>query len=162
MPTSLNVRRSVFVVALVAALVAIPAIASAATGTTTRADLTGVGRYCQPSSGGATSSLGRAQIVTSTATDPGFHPVHVDIKVGANTLARGSYQVWLVNLYRDDAGQVIGCSATPFAHALTAKRGPSTFHGSVERYTGEYELQIFIGPIGGPGYGTAPATVDVP
>ena len=47
----------------------------------------------------------------------------LDIKVGAGKLAAGSYDVWLVNLYRDDTGQVIGCSASQ-AGALTVKSGP--------------------------------------
>jgi hypothetical protein len=150
MSASLNVRRSVIVIAVVAALVAIP---SAATGTTTRASLTGMGGYCHD--GGTAGALGKVQIVTRPR-DAGFHPVHVDIRVAPGKLAPGAYQVWLVNLYRDDAGQVIGCSASPFANALTVKHGPAVFHGSVDRYTGAYELQVFVGSILGPGYGTAP------
>ena len=63
----------------------------------------------------------------------------LDVKVGAGKLAAGSYDVWLVNLYRDDTGQVIGCSASQ-AGALTVKSGQSTFRGSVSRYTGSYEV----------------------
>jgi len=163
MPASLNFRRIAFVVTLVAALVAIPAIASAATATTTRASLEGAGGYCQPFAGGTAPSLGKVQITTSTATDPGFHPVRVDIKVNANKLAAGDYQVWLVNLYRDDTGAVIGCGASQFSDALTVRQGHgAAFRGSVERYTGEYELQVYVGPIFGAGYGSSPAVVDVP
>ena len=126
---SLNVRRTVFAAVLVTALVAIPAIASAATGTSIHANLAGGARYCQPFAATPSPSLGKAQIATTTATDPGFHPVKLDVKVGAGKLAAGSYDVWLVNLYRDDTGQVIGCSASQ-AGALTVKSGPSTFRGS--------------------------------
>jgi hypothetical protein len=91
MSASLNVRRSVIVIAVVAALVAIPAIASAATGTTTRASLTGMGGYCHD--GGTAGALGKVQIVTPTATDAGFHPVHVDIRVAPGKLTPGAYQV---------------------------------------------------------------------
>ena len=45
---SLNVRRTVFAAVLVTALVAIPAIASAATGTSIHANLGGGSGYCQP------------------------------------------------------------------------------------------------------------------
>jgi hypothetical protein len=157
----LNRRRTVFAAALVTALVAIPAIASAATGTSIRANLADGAGYCQPFGSTPSPSLGKAQIATTTATDPGFHAVKLDVKVGAGKLAAGSYDVWLVNLYRDDTGQVIGCSASQ-AGALTVKSGPSTFRGSVSRYTGSYEVQVFVGPIWGPGYATAPVTVDVP
>jgi hypothetical protein len=158
---SLNRRRTVFAAVLATALVAIPAIASAATGTSIRENLAGGAGYCQPFGSTPSPSLGKAQIATTTATDPGFHPVTLDVKVGAGKLAAGSYDVWLVNLYRDDAGQVIGCSASQ-AGALIVKSGPSTFRGSVSRYTGSYEVQVYVGPIWGPGYATAPVTVDVP
>jgi hypothetical protein len=158
---SLKVRRTVFAAVLVSALVAIPAIASAATATSIRENLAGGAGYCQPFAGTPTPSLGKAQIQTTSATEPGFHPVKLDIKVAAGKLAPGAYDVWLVNLYRDDAGQVIGCSASQ-AGALTVKGGPSTFRGSVSRYTGSYEVQVYVGPIWGPGYATPPATVDVP
>jgi hypothetical protein len=157
---SLNRRRTVFAI-LATALVAIPAIASAATGTSIRENLAGGAGYCQPFGSTPSPSLGKAQIATTTATDPGFHPVTLDVKVGAGKLAAGSYDVWLVNLYRDDAGQVIGCSASQ-AGALIVKSGPSTFRGSVSRYTGSYEVQVYVGPIWAPGYATAPVTVDVP
>jgi hypothetical protein len=158
---SMNRRRTVFVAALVIALVAIPAFASAATGTSTHANLAGSAGYCQPFAPAPAPSLGRAQIATTAAADPGFHAVHLDIKVGGGKLGAGSYDVWLVNLYRDDAGQVIGCSATQ-AGAMTVKNGPATFRGAVERYTGRYEVQVYVGPIWGPGYATPPVTVDVP
>ncbi|MFL6005785.1 MAG: hypothetical protein ACJ744_06025 [Gaiellaceae bacterium] len=158
---SLKTRRTVFAAALVTALVGIPAIASAATGASTRENLAGPAGYCQPFASAPAPSLGKAQIATTTATDPGFHPVTLDVRVGGGKLAAGSYGVWLVNLYRDDAGQIIGCSASQ-AGALTVKNGPSTFHGSVDRYTGRYEVQVYVGSIGGPGYATAPVTVDVP
>ena len=87
----------------------------------------------------------------------------VDIKLRADQVPAGSYQVWLVNLYRDDAGQVIGCAATPFANHMTVKSGRSIdFRGAVDRYSGEYEVQVFVGPIWGPGYSTSPVSVDVP
>ena len=158
---SLNRRRTVFAAAFVTVLVAIPAIASAATGTWTHANLAGPAGYCQPFAPGQTPALGRAQIATTAAADPGFHRVTLDVRVGGGKLAMGAYPVWLVNVYRDDAGEVSGCSATQ-AGALTVKNGPATFRGSVVRYTGRYEVQVYVGPIGGPGYATAPATVDVP
>jgi len=160
---SLNRRSTVFAAALVTVLVAIPTIASAATGTgrSTHANLAGAASYCQPFASAPAPSLGRAQIATTAATDPGFHAVHLDIKVGGGKLGAGSYDVWLVNLYRDDAGEVIGCSATQ-AGELTVKNGPATFRGAVDRYTGSYEVQVYVGPIWGPGYATPPVTVDVP
>jgi len=158
---SLTVRRTAFAAVLVSALVAIPAIASAATGTSIHANLGAGTSYCQPFAAAPAPSLGKAQIATTSATDPGFHPVKLDIRVGAGKLAAGSYDVWLVNLERDDTGQVVGCSASQ-AGALNVKSGQSTFRGSVSRYTGSYEVQVYVGPIWGPGYATPPVTVNVP
>ena len=155
--------RSVFAVALVSAFLAIPAVAYAAKGTTTRVDLAGPAGFCQYYDAAAAAAVGKVQIATSPAASPGFHSVRVGIKLRAGQVSAGSYQVWLVNLYRDDAGQVIGCAASPFANPMTVKSGsPIDFRGSVDRYSGEYELQVYVGPIWGPGYGTSPAIVDVP
>jgi hypothetical protein len=154
--------RSVFAIALVSAFLAIPALAYAAKGTTARADLAGLGGYCQYYDAAA-AAVGKVQIATSPAASPGFHSVRVDIKIRAGQVLAGSYQVWLVNLYRDEAGQVIGCAASPFATPMTVTSGsPIAFRGSVDRYSGEYELQVYVGPIWGPGYATSPAIVDVP
>jgi len=161
MLASLKTRRTVFAAALVTALVAIPAIASAATGASTRENLAAQAGYCQAFASAPAPSLGKAQIATTAATEPGFHPVTLDVRVAGGKLPAGSYDVWLVNLYRDDAGEVIGCSATQ-AGALTVKNGSATFRGSVDRYTGQYELQVYVGSIGGPGYATHPITVEVP
>lgn len=155
--------RTIFAIALVSAFLAIPAVAHATKGQTTRAELAGAG-YCQYyDSTAAAAPVGKVQIATSSAWAPGFHSVRVDIKVRAGQLPAGSYQVWLVNLYRDEAGQVIGCAASPFANPMTVEAGSSVnFRGSVDRYSGEYELQVYVGPIWGPGYGTSPLIVDVP
>jgi hypothetical protein len=157
--------RSAFAVVLVSAFLVVPAIAYAAKGPTIRADLAGPAGYCQYYDGAAAPAapVGRVQITSSPAASPGFHPVRVDIKLRANQVPAGSYQVWLVNLYRDDAGQVMGCAATPFANPLTVKSGRSIdFRGAIDRYSGEYEVQVYVGPIWGPGYGTPPVTVVVP
>src|SRR3954451_3182457 len=138
-------RRSTLAAALVAALLAIPAVAYAARGTTTRADLTGAG-YCDHYEAGAVATVGKR----------------------GGQLPAGSYQVWLVNLYRDDAGTVVGCSASPVADGLTVKASGADFHGSVDRYTGQYELQVYVGSIpgtssgpAGSGAGTSPVVVNV-
>ena len=81
-------------------------------GTTTRADLKGAG-YCRQYDGGAGSAVGKVQITTTAATSEGFHPVKVDVKIRGGQLPPGSYDVWLVSLYRDDAGTVVGCAASP-------------------------------------------------
>ena len=92
---------------------------------------------------------------------PGFHPVWVDLRMRGGALPAGS--VWLVDVHRDDAGRVVGRAASPFAGPLVVgSRGPAEFHASVERYTGEHELQVYVGPNLGPGYGTRPALVEVP
>jgi hypothetical protein len=156
--------RTVFTVAFASALLAVPAIASAAKAPALRVDLGGPATYC-PSGGPSapTSSVGNAQLTTDTATSPGFHPVNVDVKVRGGKLAAGSYQVWLVELYRDDTGAVMGCSAAPFSGSLVVKGGaPAEFRGSVDRYTGQHELQIFVGSLEGAGYGSAASLVDVP
>ncbi len=155
-------KRSTFAIAVVTAFLAIPAIAYAARGTTTRADLKDAG-YCSHYADGAGTAVGKVQITTSPATSDGFHPVKVDVKIRGGQMAPGSYDVWLVSLYRDDAGTVVGCAATPFDTDVTIKGGAGVdFHGSVVRYTGEYELQVYVGAISGDGYGTTPAVVDVP
>ena len=156
--------RSVFAIVLVSAFLAIPAIAHAAKGTTIRAELAGGAGYCQYYDAAATTApAGTVQIVTSSAASEGFHSVRVDIKLRADQVLAGSYQVWLVDLYRDDAGQVVGCAASPLANPLTVKSGsPVDFRGSVDRYSGQYELQVYVGPIWGPGYASSPAIVDVP
>jgi hypothetical protein len=155
--------RSAFAIVLVSAFLVIPALAYAAKGTTIRAELAGPAGYCQYYDGAAAATVGKVQIATSPAATPGFHAVRVDIKMRPGQLPAGSYQVWLVNLYRDDAGQVIGCVASPFAKPMTVKSGgPIDFRGSIDRYSGEYELQVYVGPIWGPGYGTSPVIVDVP
>jgi hypothetical protein len=155
--------RTVFAITVVAAFLSVPALAYAARGTTTRADLAGPAGYCWNYDGAAGAAIGKVQIATSPASSSGFHPVRVDIKMHADRIPAGSYQVWLVNLYRDEAGQVIGCAASPFANPLTVESGSSIdFRGSLDRYTGEYDLQVYVGPIWGPGYGTSPLTVDVP
>lgn len=155
--------RGLLVIALASAFLVIPAVAYAAKVTTTRADLAGVGGYCQYNGATHAPAVGKVQIATSPATSPGFHSVRVDVKVRAGQLQDGSYPVWLVNLYRDDAGQVIGCAASRFADPVTVTRGsPINFRGSVDRYSGQYELQVYVGPIWGPGYGSSPATIDVP
>ena len=164
--TTFDVRhfRSAFAIVLVSAFLVIPALAYAAKGPTTRAELAGPAGYCQDYNGSApAASVGRVQIATSQADSPGFHPVRVDIKLRAGQVPPGSYQVWLVNLYRDDAGQVMGCAATPFEHPMTVKSGRSIdYRGAIDRYSGEYEVQVYVGPIWGPGYGTSPVSVDVP
>jgi len=155
-------KRSTLAIAVVTAFLAIPAIAYAATANTTRADLKGAG-YCRQDAGGAGTAVGKVQITTTSATSEGFHPVKVDIKLRGGQLSPGSYDVWLVSLYRDDAGTVVGCSASPVNNGLTVKGGGGVdFHGTADRYTGEYELQVYVGPISGQGYGTTPAVVDVP
>ena len=89
--------------------------------------------------------------------------VHVDLHVRAHRIPPGSYQIWLVNLYRDDSGDVIGCSASPFDDLVTVGNGaPVDFHGSIARFSGDYELQVYLGPISGPGYASSPTTVTVP
>jgi hypothetical protein len=160
-------RRSTIAAALVAAFLAIPAVAYAARGTTTRADLTGAG-YCDHYDAGAVAAVGKVQITTTSPATEGFHPVTVDVKIRGGQLPVGSYQVWLVNLYRDDAGTVVGCSASPVADGLTVKASGADFHGSVDRYTGQYELQVYVGSIpgtgsgpAGSGAGTSPVVVDV-
>jgi hypothetical protein len=156
--------RNILALAAVAALLAIPAIASAAGGgSTTRADLSNVGGYCQSYQPAGAGAIGKVQIAAPAATSPGFHQVEVDIKIRGGKIPAGTYQVYLVNLYRDATGQIMGCAASPFPNALTVKGGgPANFRGSVDRYTGQYELQLYIGPIWGPGYGTSPQIVDVP
>ena len=155
--------RGLFVISLVSAFLVIPAVAYAAKAPTIHADLAGTAGYCQYYGATSAPAVGKVQIATTPATSPGFHSVHVNIKMRANQVLAGSYQVWLVNLYRDDAGEVIGCAASPLAVPMTVKSGsPVDFHGSVDRYSGAYELQVYVGPLGGPGYGTSPAIVDVP
>jgi len=144
------------------ALFAIPAIAIAGNGSSTRATLAGPGGYCQGSSLSGSSAVGKVQLSTTTATTPGFHDVQVDIKVSPGTLQAGTYDVYLVNLYRDDSGAIVGCSASPLSSAMTVKSNRWVdFHGTATRYTGEYEFQVFVGAIGGAGYASAPATLDV-
>jgi hypothetical protein len=152
-------RRTVVALALSIALLAVPALASAASTSSTLASQNGFCSYGGPTAGAA---VGKAQITTSTATSEGFHSVRVDLRIKAHQVPVGEYQVWLVNLYRDDAGAVAGCSASPLASALNVKAGGADFHGSALRYTGAYELQVYVGPIFGPGWATAPALVDVP
>src|SRR3954447_24321924 len=77
---SLNRRRTVFAAALVTTLVAIPAIASAATGTSIHANVADGAGYCQPFGSTPSPSLGKAQIATTTATDPGFQAVNLNIR----------------------------------------------------------------------------------
>ena len=155
-------KRSTFAIAVVTAFLAIPAIAYATTASTTRADLKGAG-YCLHYDGGAGAAVGKAQITTTSAASEGFHPVKVDIKIRGGQLSPGSYDVWLVSLYRDDAGTVVGCAASPVGTGLTVKGGGGVdFHGSADRYTGEYELQVYVGPVSGQGFATSPAVVDVP
>ena len=164
--SSVKPRRShVFAAALAAATLAVPAFAAAAKAPATVTDLSGAAGYC-PTGGtnaptGAT--VGRASLAAASATSEGFHPVSVGVKVKAGKLAAGSYDVYLVNLYRDDAGQVVGCSATAFAQQLTVKNGHAAeFKGSASRYTVQYELEVYVGQILGGGYSSAPASVDVP
>lgn len=154
--------RKIFVIALVSAFLAVPAIAYAARTPAAHADLAGASGYCSNATG-AGAAVGKVQIATSPQASPGFHPVRVDIKIRAGQIPAGSYDVWLVNLYRNDAGEVIGCAASPLANPLTARSGhPTDFRGSVDRYSGEYELQVYVGSLWGPGYGSAPAILDVP
>jgi len=155
--------RGVFVLALVSAFLAIPALAYAGRGTTTRVELAGPAGYCQFYNAAAGPSVGKVQITTTPASVPGFHPVRVNVKLSAGEVPAGTYQVWLVNVYRDETGQVVGCAASPLENQLTVKNNhPAGFQGFADRYTGEHELQVYVGPIWGPGYGTAPALVDVP
>jgi len=155
-------KRRTLAIAVVTAFLAIPAIAYAATAATTRVDLKGAG-YCSHYADGAGTAVGKVQITTSPATSDGFHPVNVDIKIRGRQLSPGSYDVWLVDLYRDDAGTVVGCAASPVSTGLTVKGGAGVdFHGSVDRYTGQHEVQVYVGSISGDGYGTSPVLVDVP
>jgi hypothetical protein len=155
-------RRTVVVIALVSVFLAIPAVASAAKGTTIRADLAGPTGYCWNYDGATAPAVGKVQITTTAAASPGLHPVRVNVKIRPGRLPGGSYQIWLVQLYRDATGQVVGCAASPLGDPLAvATGGGIDFHGSVDRYTGAYELQVYVGPIWGPGYGTAPTIVDV-
>jgi hypothetical protein len=125
--------------------------------------LVGPTGYCQNYDLSAGTAVGKVQITTSTAVSPGFHPVSVDIRLGDRSIPSGIYQVWLVDLNRDGSGHVIGCAASPFDNVLTVETGRQTrFSGSVDLYTARYELQVFVGPIWGPGYATSPAKVDVP
>ena len=165
MSTSFSFRgvRGVAAVALGLALFAIPAIAIAGNGSSAHANLAGPGGYCQNANPPASPSIGRVQLSAATATSPGFHSVNVNIRVASGKLAAGTYDVYLVNLYRDATGQITGCSASAVSNRLTVKNnGTADFHGTATRYTGEYELQVYVGPIWGPGYASAPATVDVP
>ena len=160
---SFTARRSALAIAIVAASLAIPALAYAATfPATTRAHLAGSAGYCQRyDTSTATSPVGNVQIRTSPATSPGFHAVSVGIRVRAGQIPAGTYQVWLVNLYRDDTGQVIGCAASPLSSPMTVKNGSVNFHAFADRYSGQYELTVYVGPIWGPGYGSSPSLVDV-
>lgn len=157
------VPRKIIVITLVSAFLAVPAIAYAAKNPAAHSDLAGPAGYCWNYPTSAGDAVGKVQIATSPATTPGFHPVRVDIKIRAGQIPAGSYDVWLVNVYRNDAGEIIGCAASQLPNPLTARSGrPTDFRGSVDRYTGEYELQVYVGPIWGPGYGSLPAIVDVP
>jgi hypothetical protein len=165
MSTSFSFRRirGVAATTLALALFAIPAMAIAGNGSSARASLAGPGAYCQDFNGLAAASVGKIQLSTTPAASEGFHAVHVDIKVGPGTLQSGSYDVYLVNLYRDDSGEIVGCSASQLSSAMTVRSNRWTdFRGTATRYTGEYELQVYVGPIWGSGYASAPATVDVP
>ena len=110
----------------------------------------------------STAPVGNVQITTSPATSPGFHAVRVGIKIRGGQVPAGTYKVWLVNLYRDDTGQVIGCAASPLSSEMTVKNGGVNFHAFADRYSGQYELKVYVGPIWGPGYGSSPSMVDVP
>jgi len=157
-------RAHVFALAFVAAALVVPAFASAAKAPTTITDLAGVAGYCQSNTNAPTGpTVGKVSLAAPTATSQGFHPVTVDVKVRSGKLPAGSYDVYLVNVYRDDTGQIIGCSASPFAQQMNVKSGHNTdFQGSVDRYSGQYELQVYVGPISSAGYSSAPAVVDVP
>ena len=162
---SFTARRSAFAIAIVAASLAIPALAYAATfPATTRADLAGSAGYCQSYDTNTVTSppVGNVQITTSPATSPGFHAVRVGIKVRPGQVPAGTYPVWLVNLYRDDSGQVIGCAASALSSEMTVKTGGVNYHGFADRYSGQYELKVYVGPIWGPGYASSPSLVDVP
>jgi hypothetical protein len=166
-PPSVSVQlhrlsRRVLLVALASTLLALAAFAGSANAATTRGDLGGQTGFCPYGTAALGAAVGKGQITTTTATSPGFHSVRVDVKLRAHQVPAGTYQVSLVNLYRDDAGEVSGCSATSLASPLTVGNGGVDFHGSVTRYTGSYELQVYVGPIFGLGYATAPALVDVP
>ena len=155
MSTSFSFRRirGVAATTVALALFAIPALAVAGTGSTARTILAGSGGYCQSFDEPSAPSIGKVQLSTTTATSPGFHAVDVDIKVSPGKLAAGTYDVYLVNLYRDDTGQVTGCSASPLSTAMTVKnRHWTDFSGTATRYTGQYELEVYVGPISGPGY----------
>src|SRR5580765_1002517 len=162
---SFTVRRSVVATAIASAFLAIPTLAfAAASSTTTRADLAGSEGFCEfyDSNTLTSPTVGNVQIATSQASSPGFHAVNIAINIRPGQVPAGAYDIWLVNLYRDDAGQVTGCAASPLPNQMTVKGGRVSFRGSAERYTGEYELQVYIGPLSGPGYGSAPSTVYVP
>jgi hypothetical protein len=164
--SSVKPRRShVFAAALAAAALAVPAFAAAAKAPATVTELSNASGYCPTGGTNAPTgtAVGKASLAAASATSEGFHPVSVDVRVRAGKLAAGTYDVYLVNLYRDDAGQVIGCSATAFAQQLTVKSGHAAeFKGSSDRYTGQYELEVYVGQILGAGYSSAPASVDVP
>jgi hypothetical protein len=157
-------RTRVFAVALAAAALAVPAFAAAAKAPTTTRELAGVAGYSETDTNALTGTgVGRVSLAAPTATSDGFHAVAVDVKVKPGKLAAGTYDVYLVNVYRDDTGQIVGCSASPLAQQLTVKSGHGAeLKGSVERYTGHYELQVYVGSILGAGYGSAPAALDVP
>ena len=90
-------------------------------------------------------------------------PVSVKIKVRANKLPAGSYEVYVVDRYRDETGQVIGCSATPLGQALQVNAGSQTdYQGSLDRFRGHYDVQVCIGQLSGAGILSAPAAIDVP
>lgn len=164
--SSVKFRRShVFAVALAAAALAVPAFAAAAKAPVTVTDLAGSAGLCQ--TGGTNTptgpTVGKVSLAAPSASSEGFHPVAVDVKVKANKLAAGSYDVYLVNLYRDaDTGDVIGCSASELAQQLTVKSGRGAeVKGSADRYTGQYEFQVYVASSSAD-YSSAPANVDVP
>jgi len=163
--SSVKPRRShVFAVTVAAAALAVPAFAAAAKAPATTSDLSGTAGYCQTGSIGAPtgSPLGKVTLTAPTATSAGVHQVSVGVKARAGKLAPGTYDVYLVNVYRDDTGQIVGCSASALAQQLTVTSGrPTDFQGSADRYTGHYELQVYVGSIFAAGYSSTPAAVDV-
>ena len=104
--SSVKPRRShVFAATVAAAALAVPAFAAAAKAPATTTNLSGTAGYCQTGGTGAPTgpALGSATLTAPAATSAGVHQVSVGVKARANKLAPGTYDVYLVNIFRDDA-----------------------------------------------------------
>jgi hypothetical protein len=83
------------------------------------------------------------EAVPNTADSGSFHSIAVSFRQ-LKVRQDGQYTVWLVELHKDENGNIGGCSANDVGSTVATKGKTGTFTGATTRFTGSYPVRIVL------------------